>query len=86
MESTQSTATTARISVRRSPELDAALSVLASAGLTTTDAVRLAVQVLSDAFEGAWAAGMTPPGTPVDVISATVRPRQTDISLEGSQR
>lgn len=65
----------ARISVRRDAELDAALAVLASAGWSVSEAVRYAVQLLADSHTGAYDAGLAPAWESVDVVACTVQPR-----------
>ncbi|GGO42286.1 hypothetical protein GCM10012287_02800 [Streptomyces daqingensis] len=70
--------TARQVSVRRDHDLNDALALLASAGWSTSDAIRYAVRLLADAHEGAWDAGTTQVGRPVEVVAATVQERVSD--------
>lgn len=50
------------LSVRRTPELDDALAVLARTGLTESDAVRLACSFLAHGYRDLWDKGILPEG------------------------
>jgi hypothetical protein len=65
---------TQRISVRRDDELSDALAVLAAAGLSVSDAVRVAVRLLADAHQGAYDSGLVAVGQAIQVVACTVEP------------
>lgn len=56
------------LSVRRDQELDDALDVLTSTGMTASDAVRYAVAFLAHGYRDLWDKGVLPEGTAPRVI------------------
>lgn len=63
-----------RLSVRVDAALSDDLTVLMREGALVSDAVRIAVGVLADAFRGAWSTGAYPDGIVPDVVGMTLAP------------
>lgn len=62
----------ARPSVRVDAQFADDLAVIMSTGVTFTDAVRDAVNVLAVIYRGAWQSGACPTGTAPQIISANL--------------
>lgn len=62
------------LTVRRDDMLDEDLATLARAGITTSEAVRRAVEILADIHRNAWHMGLVPDGAPVEIDSANIAP------------
>jgi hypothetical protein len=60
-----------RLSVRVDGGLAADLAVMARAGLSASDAVRIALSVVAGAYEAAWASGAVPDGVQPEITGCT---------------
>jgi hypothetical protein len=61
----------APLSVRMDDGLAADLAVMARAGLSASDAVRIALSVVAGAYEAAWATGAVPEGVQPEITGCT---------------
>ena len=60
-----------RLSVRVDDGLATDLAVMARAGLSASDAVRIALSIVAGAYEAAWASGAVPEGVQPEITGCT---------------